>query len=120
MAAATQAYRNLNKPGVVFSIRERGKVVDYANVVILANAKCKHPNANALKRIRNGKREVCAWVSGTLIYSGEDFRQLATPGWRRLNCDPKRYDYFCDAITGERVDSASQIMLCSNGAFYRS
>jgi len=111
----TQAYRNLNKQGVIYSLRQAGLVVGYASTVVLTDATMKHAGANALTRIRTGAREVCAWVSGTLSESQPD-----TTTMRRLLCDPKKQPFFCDAQTGARVDCASVIVLTETGAFYRA
>jgi hypothetical protein len=110
----TQAYRNLNKPGCIYSIRQSGRVVGYSDFVVLADARFKHANANALHRIRSGPREVCAWIGGTLM---EDRPSIAD--MRRFASDPKKTDYFADAITGHRIDNASLVVLTSSGAFYR-
>ena len=110
----TQAYRNLNKQGVVYSLRQNGLVVGYASTVVLTDATCKHACESALSRISAGPREVCAWVSGTLSDQQHD-----TTTMNRLLCDPKKQPFFCDAVTGARVDSASIIVLTTNGAFYQ-
>ena len=110
----TQAYRNLNKQGVVYSLRQSGRVVGYSSSVVLVDATCKHACESALSRITTGPREVCAWVSGTLSESQPD-----TTTMRRLLCDPKKQPFFADAETGARVDCASVIVLTTNGAFYK-
>jgi len=110
----TQAYRNLNKPGCIYSIRQAGRVIGYSDFVALTDATFKHANINAIARIRSGPREVCAWVSGTLASS----HQPNTEAMRRLSVDPKKVDYFCDQETGVRIDRASIVTLTTKGAFY--
>lgn len=110
----TQAYRNLNKQGVVYSLRRGGRVVGYSSCVVLTDATMKHAGAPALARIRTGAREVCAWVTGNLSDAPAD-----TSAMRRLSCDPKKHDCFCDSLTGERVDAASIVVLTTHGVYYR-
>lgn len=110
-----KAYRNLNRrDGVYFSLSHRGRVIGHRQIVVLVNVTFKHPTAAALLRVRGGRREVCAWILGTLASD----QTADTQGMRRLACDPKKVDTFCDAATGETIDSATRVVLCSTGAFY--
>lgn len=110
-----QVYRNLNKRDAVwFSIRQSGRVREYRQTVYCRDAKLKHCGQNALVRIRQGCREVCAWVT---CQSVDDTPPVDTV-WRQLSCDPKRYDTFQDAETGATVDCAAWVRLSADGAFY--
>ena len=109
------AYRNLNKPGVQFSIRVNGRVAEYREIVFLQDCTFKHATCKQLDAVRTGARQVCQWVKGTLV---DDVPAELTSKWRRLSCDPKTSDGFCDAQTGERIDRADAVLLASNGAFY--
>lgn len=108
-----KVYRNLLKAGVQYSVSYRGKVRHYTRAITLKNVVMKHPTAKQLKEVREGHRQVCAWVTGepTRNYSlGAKFRRLAS--------DPKRVDFFCDNETGERVDAARIVVLDRDGGFY--
>lgn len=106
------AYRNLNKPGVTYSIRQRGRVVDYASTVLLRGVTMKHASGKQLARVRTGKREVCQWVKGELIQA-----EPPTGDWQRLLCDPRKADGFT-LENGTRVDGAAWCLLCDNGAAF--
>ena len=108
------AYRNLNKPPTTFTIRHKSKVIAYQQHVYLTNVVFKHPTAKALTRIREKHREVCMWIKGEL-QTGQSI--LTTP-LRKLKCDPKHDDYFSDAETGERVNTAQFVYLSESGAYY--
>lgn len=90
-------YRNLNRKGVVYSIRHRGKVIDWRSTVLIGNVKAKHPNLKQLQAVRSSSRQVCAWVSGELLET------LPTrDGWKKLRFDPRENDRFpfdrCDYV----------------------
>ena len=123
----TRAYRNLNKrDAVVYSLQtkqrnDKGKIVwkvsEYVNAITLQNCTLKHATPAALQRVRSGAREVCQYVQGERIYDSVEGVHLWCE-YRRLIADPKRADGFCDAETGERIDSADFVKLNSDGAFY--
>jgi hypothetical protein len=102
-------YRNLNCKEIRFSIREKGRVKEHASEVILENASFKHAPPGALNRIRNGYREVCAWITGT--------RRDTLPDrlWQMVLCDPKKVDYFQDT-SGNRIDRADFVHLRPDGS----
>tara|TARA_B100000686_G_scaffold331298_1_gene394657 strand:- start:140 stop:496 length:357 start_codon:yes stop_codon:yes gene_type:complete len=114
---SVQVYRNLHKPGVVYSIRQSGRVIGYSSFVVLSDVTMKHPTTKSLAGIRKGNRRVCAWLRGTLVTTEPDSQLLAEP-IRLLSCDPRRHDYFCDKDTGERIDSASWAILSPTGVEY--
>ena len=109
--AAFQCYRNLRKPGVTYSLRQRGKVFGYAQHIHLKAVTAKHATPAALARIRTGVREVSVWLNAESIET-DDIPD--TTGWRSLTCDPKRHDFVCDWQTGERLDSFAEVVLTSD------
>ncbi len=115
-------YRNLNKPDVTYSVRHKGKVIDYRRSVVLANVTAKHATAKQLHAVRNLKRQVCQWLKGSLL-DDDDLDDgvrdcLRTREWRRLACNPKTHDGICDSETGERVHTARYVLLDESGAYY--
>jgi len=121
----TRAYRNLKRrDAVIYSLQTKQrnmngdlvwKVTDYVTEICLRNCTLKHATPAAINRVRTGPREVCQWIQGEPVTEPAiSFRN----DWKRLIADPKRADGFCDAETGERIDSADFVKLNSDGAFY--
>ena len=111
-------YRNLNKPDVTYSVRHKGKVIDYRTRVMLANVTAKHATAKQLHAVRTTKRAVCQWLKGELLDDDDARECLRTATWRRLACNPKTHDGICDSETGERVHTARYVLLDESGAYY--
>lgn len=104
-----QVYRNLNKPGCKFSVRQGGKVRCYVDSVVLIDAKFKHATPKQLTEVRTGARQVCQWISGMIS-------EAVTAGCMvPVACDPKKSDGF--TVDGSRIDSAACVMVCANGCF---
>lgn len=124
-------YRNLHKSGVQFSIKHKGRVIDYKKNVLLRNAQFKHPNFEQRERCKS-KREVCCWVNGDLASDSEFLECLQSiieadalvkckgdsGSWRPLSCDPKKVAYFQDKFSGVKVDTARFVVLNEFGVFY--
>lgn len=110
-----QVYRNLKfRTEVMYSVRVNGKVIGHQNNLTLFNVRMKHATPNALRKVRKTKRSVICWLVG------EHLEHHFNPvGMRRLRCDPKKVDFFCDAETGKRVDHASCVVLDDTGVYYR-
>lgn len=106
-----QVYRNLNKPGCKFSVRQGGKVRCYVDSITLLNATFKHATPKQLHEVRTGARQVCQWITGTIT------THEVPPGLTRVSCDPKTSDGFtCDGI---RIDSAAFVSISQYGCFAR-
>lgn len=103
-------YRNLNKPGVTFSIRQRGKVVGYSGNVVLRDCDFKHASAEQQEGCRQ-RRLVCQWVKGFTTDTVPDAE------WVRVACDPKKVNGFCRQDNGVRIDRARFVRLCEAGCF---
>lgn len=107
------AYRNLRKPGVMYSIRHKGKVTHHQPHVVMQVCRMKHASHKQLTAVRTGARQVCQWVSGELMT--ENF-SLPIHGWRMMSCDPKKHDGFVDLLTSKRIDNATYVVLMATGA----
>ena len=82
--------------------------------MVLTECQMKHATEKQLREVREGCRQVCQWIKGS-----RQTRHVGTSTLRRLSCDPKTTDGFCDAETGERIDAADLVVLTEKGAFYR-
>ncbi len=107
-----QVYRNLNKPGCMFSVRQGGRVRGYVNEVVLTDAKFKHATEKQLQEVRTGARQVCQWITGMI---SEAWLLSPEKPVVRVSCDPKTADGFC--VGGERIDSAAFVAVSANGCF---
>lgn len=114
-AKPVQVYRNLNKPGVQFSVRQGGKVRCYVDSVVLIDARFKHATGKKLAEVRSGARQVCQWISGTIATDATWTTTDAS--LTRVSCDPKVSDGF--TVNGSQIDSAEFVALSSNGCFAR-
>jgi hypothetical protein len=103
-------YRNLNKPGIVYSVRQNGIVVERLGSIVLNNVTFKHASLAQQESCKT-RRQVCQWVKGFAT------QERPSGEWVRLSCDPKKTGGFCRADTGERVDSARFVNLCDAGCF---
>ena len=124
-------YRNLNKPGVQFSVRVGGRVAHYASVVKCERVTFKHATPKQLQAVRTGARQVCQWIKceSSLSDSGHwaelDLFKASTDGavryrgdeWRRVDSDPKRFDGF--QLDGKRLAYAGGAWLCGSGLWVR-
>ena len=105
-----QVYRNLNKPGCQFSVRQGGRVRCYVDQIILVDAKFKHANPKQLAEVRSGARQVCQWITGTICQQ-ESFRAIHEG--IQISCDPKKSDGF--TVDGSRIDSAELVIIGKTG-----
>jgi hypothetical protein len=104
-------YRNLNKPGVVFSVQQSGKVVDWVESACIRDVRFKHASAVQLERCRTGAREVCQWVSGIVCEQPNGVQ------WIRLCGNVKTANGIIRTDTGARIDSADYVRMDSTGCY---
>ena len=109
MLMRVKVYRNLNKPGVQYSIAHKGRVIDYRTHIVLRDCKFKHPNQKQLDEIRTGNRQVCAWINGDLL----DEYPSDIVDARIVSCDPKKHDTF--NIEGKTINEAEYVILTPDG-----
>ncbi len=105
-----QVYRNLNKPGCQFSVRQGGKVRCYVDTIALTDCRFKHATPKQLSEVRTGARQVCQWITG-MICQQESFR--AFHEGMRISSDPKKSDGF--TVDGARIDSAKLVVISKTG-----
>lgn len=107
-----QVYRNLNKPGCQFSVRQGGKVRCYVDSIVLINARFKHATPKQLDEVRTGARQVCQWITGTIALEST---WTAPRMLSRVSCDPKKADGF--TVNDSRIDDAEFVSVSQNGCF---
>lgn len=102
-----QVYRNLHKPGRIYSVRQGGKVRCYVDSITLLNARFKHATPKQLNEVRTGARQVCQWITGTIgdACTSAEFHLVA--------CDPKTSDGF--TVDGTQIDSSPCVIVNQAG-----
>ena len=65
-AQVVEVYRNVNKKGVTYSIRQNGYVVAHATAITLLNAEFIVQKAGSKKVKLTGKKNVHAWIRGEI------------------------------------------------------
>lgn len=108
-----QVYRNLNKPGCQFSVRQGGRVRGYVDSIALVDATFRHASPKQLAEVRTGARQVCQWITGTLSPAFCTFPRFEDLS--RVSCDPKTADGF--TVAGERINAAAFVLVSSTGCF---
>jgi hypothetical protein len=105
-------YRNLNRPGRVWSVRSRrsGLVVARVTAAVVRDVTLVCQPGGRARARRTGVRNVHAFIRGTLCSSA-----VAGVDWRELSYDPFGDDPFqCDA---RAVDAARWARVGPDGAF---
>lgn len=98
-AQRVHVYRNLNKPGVVWSVRsaQTGLVVGHVDYIGLRCAAFRVQPSGRKRVLLEGRKNVHAYVSGIPT----DVESITA--WRRGIYDPYRFECFVDGETGERI-----------------
>jgi hypothetical protein len=125
-------YRNLNRKGVVWSVRSNktGRVVARSKFVMIENATLKVSKAGQRRVRREKRKNVHAGVSGTWVrgrfvqhcrdWRGNEsiFNEDGTVAlWVRLTYNPYKNNTFVSQSTGLPVYGAERIILDENGAW---
>lgn len=111
-----QVYRNLHKPGCMFSVRQNGRVLGYVDFIVLTDCRFKHASPKQLAEVRTGARQVCQWIVGTVSPVQHSDAPIHLE-WNRVSCDPKTADGFC--VAGNRIDHAESVSVSARGCFAR-
>lgn len=109
LSKPVQVYRNLNKPGCQFSVKQNGRVRCYVDSIILIDAKFKHATEKQLAEVRTGARQVCQWITGRISET------LTTGCLVPVACDPKKADGFC--VDGKQINYSPCVMVGNTGCF---
>lgn len=107
-----EVYRNLNKNGIWYSVRQGGKVIGHATEISLKDV-IFHVNEKGRKRVKKtGRRNVHAWVKGHVTdYAEARWGKEMT----RIIYDPKLYKSFVTWKDLKKVKQANSVVLYSGG-----
>jgi hypothetical protein len=111
-----QSYRNLNKPGVIYSIRSKrtGKVIGYEPVVVLSDAELRVQEGGRKRVLREKRKAVHAFVEGCWR-EGEKITRPSV----KIRYNPYLFDSFVRADTLAPVHEADLVELDEEGAWAR-
>lgn len=107
----------LNKTRGLYSLRERGYVVDRAEYVEMAHVRFVVSEAGRQWTLRKGKKCVHAVLRGEIevadiaLGKRRDAWQMALSGAIRVTYNPFKGPYFASCATGEAVDSADFVIM---------
>lgn len=109
----------------MISVKIPGQRIDYASWVSLRDAEFKVSEPGRQRCIREGVRNVHAWVVGTEVtrVTSEEFvpvMDFPPPSYRRAVYDPWKGGAFVDSETLAPVLRASWVILSGKNVFYAS
>lgn len=110
-----QVYRNLNKPGKWFSVRDaKTKLVlgHTQSICLIAAEFIVQPGGRDRVR-RERRKNIHSWVEGWIV---PDKEWLKSP--RVAMYDPYKFDSFVDGMTWEPVHSSPMVIICGVGVIY--
>ncbi len=90
----------------LWSLRVRGRVVGYTDGLTLRDVTFRVSEVGRQRVLRERKKNVHAYVVGTLIESGGC--RLPEPGWIRVTYNPYKGNYFYEAESGKEVKEAKE------------
>lgn len=110
--AVCEVYRNTNRKGVVYTIRQNGYVVAHADEVCLTNAEF-HVSEAGRKRVKKtGTKNVHAWIRGDIcLQKGE------AGNWFGITYNPHKNKEFIRLDTGKPIKKATFVTLNQHGVF---
>lgn len=105
-----RVYRNLNNGSL--SIKQGGHIVGHAQEVTLMNATFIVSDSGHSRFLREGVKNVHAYVEGYVTVSKKSFNGL------RVSYNPSRLNYFFKCDTMEKITNASIIKIYRTGNMY--
>jgi hypothetical protein len=108
-------YRNVNKKGVVYSIRQGGYVVAHATEITLLNAEFIVKDSGKKRVRKTGVKNVHAWVTGEILK--ERVPSETSDLRAKVIYNPKKNDTF--VLKGDKliIKSAPLVVLNGEGVF---
>lgn len=105
------AYRNLNRKGVIWSLKDTktNLVIARVNVAYFKDVELKVSEAGRQRVLKNKKKNVHAGVKGTQLK-----RKPSNWGWRTVSYNPYKNKTFVDCI-GKKVYTAKYAILDEQG-----
>lgn len=116
-----QVYRNLNQPGVTYSIRDvkTGLVIGRTEAVLLSRCEFVVREAGRQRVHLTGKKNVHAWVEGNYVgpyhMGWEDLHGVDSPNSWLIGYNPWKYDSFVDLDAELRVAKANLVLIYGKG-----
>lgn len=110
-------YRNLNRKGVVWSVRSNrtGRVIRRSTHVVLKNVEFKVSLAGRQRVLEQKRKNVHAGVKGTLLDEWtHEF--LGQHNWTQVKYNPYKAGHFVDP-QGEEVTRAALVVLRHDGCW---
>jgi hypothetical protein len=107
MTTKAKVYFNIRKR--VFSVVVAGRVAYHANMVMLGNCKFKVSEAGRLRVLKQGRKNVHAFIYGDLL--AIDMPITVKDDARQVTYNPYKYETFVSRDTLERIDSANLVYL---------
>lgn len=105
----------------VISVKVPGERIEYASWVSLRDAEFRVSEAGRQRCIREGVRNVHAWVVGTELGRRSDWRgsrSLSAKGYRRAVYDPFKGGSFVDSETLVPIVRADHVIMSGKDVFY--
>lgn len=104
----------------VISVKVPGERIDYASFVVLTDCEFKVSEAGRQRCLREGVRNVHAWVVGVEETRVRGWYTCSdTPsGWRKALYDPFKGGTFVDSVTFEPVLTARRAVLAGKNVWY--
>lgn len=113
-----QVYRNLNRPGTTYSIRDKktGLVLGHAKHILLNNCIFRVNQVGRQKVVETKHKSIHAWVEGHfgVIHAGDD--DLFSKG-PTVRYDPYKDESFVYVESGEPIHSAGVVYINGDGVF---
>jgi hypothetical protein len=111
LPARVQVYRNLNQPGVTWSVRDAqtGRVVAHEHSITLSDVRFHVQPAGQQRARREQVRNVHAYIAGHPVLDLPDLP------WRAARYHPFTTDHFIDLRSGSRVPDGVMIRLDADG-----
>ena len=108
-----KVYRNLNRKGVVWSLKDpkTGLVVDRVTTAYLSNAKMLVSEVGRMRVLKERRKNVHAYVKGTRLKCAPK-----VSGWTRVAYNPYRQENF-ETSTGRKVCEARYVKFTKNGCY---
>lgn len=125
-------YRNLNKPGVWYSVKAlegsfAGRVIGHMRTGVLTDVKTKVSQSGRQRVIATQRKNVHAFVEGTLVGSCDYQARLCTPKLSRprpavvtgsLTYNPYAAGFFYNQATKKPVHECKQALFTPRGILY--
>lgn len=101
-------YRNRTRARGCWSVRDHGRVVGHASALALAGCRLRVLESARLRVLRTGRREVHAWITGTLIETAPPLGAVLIV-YRSIEAGFRRRD------TGALITTAAAVWFLEDG-----